>query len=161
MTKNWKKFIAEKKNLDQNYIYLSLCLYKGRPSFRKSLQLSKETSSTSQQEILNFFSTFGGPFWPGIRIRNPWPDWIRIQIGSGSETQVLKSGSETFWPGFDSGNLFPNVTFWYLCLFFLKEIFELRNGQTRPYCTRICQIKLWNVKKFGSWTKKNIPFSFH
>ena len=59
MTKNWKKFTAEKKItffLDQKTsINLSLGLHKGRPSYRRSLQLSEETSSTSKHEFLNFF----------------------------------------------------------------------------------------------------------
>jgi hypothetical protein len=45
MTKNWKKFTAEKKNIyfgPKTKIYLSLGLHKGRPSYKRSLQLSKE-----------------------------------------------------------------------------------------------------------------------
>jgi hypothetical protein len=45
MTKNLKKFKAEKTT-----IYLSLGLYKGRPSYRRSLQSSKEN-----MKFLNFF----------------------------------------------------------------------------------------------------------
>jgi hypothetical protein len=44
MTKKWEKFITEKKCFFfyQTTIYLSLCLHKGRPSYKRSLQLSKE-----------------------------------------------------------------------------------------------------------------------
>jgi hypothetical protein len=44
MTKNLKNFTAEKMYifLSKIAIYLSLGLYKGRPSYRRSLQLSKE-----------------------------------------------------------------------------------------------------------------------
>jgi hypothetical protein len=45
MTKNWKKFTADKKLnffASKNTIYITLGLYKGRPSYRRSLQLSKE-----------------------------------------------------------------------------------------------------------------------
>jgi hypothetical protein len=44
MTKNWKKITAEKKKIlgSKTTIYLSLGLYKERPSYRRSLQLSKE-----------------------------------------------------------------------------------------------------------------------
>jgi hypothetical protein len=45
ITKNLKKYKAE-KNLyffqSKIAIYLSLCLYNGRPSYRRSLQLSQE-----------------------------------------------------------------------------------------------------------------------
>ncbi len=48
-------------------------------------------------KFLNFFSTFVGHFCPPgsesgsgfrIRIRIYWPDWIRVQLGSGSATLV-------------------------------------------------------------------------
>jgi hypothetical protein len=44
MTKNWKKFKAEKNLylLTKIAIFLSLALYKRRPSYMKSLQPSKE-----------------------------------------------------------------------------------------------------------------------
>ncbi len=35
MTKNWQKFTAEQKKLSKTTIYLSLGLYKARPSYRK------------------------------------------------------------------------------------------------------------------------------
>ncbi len=76
-------------------IYLSLGLHKVCPSYRRSLQLTKEAIQHFKTWI---FSTFVGHFCaPGfgsgfrirIRIRIHWPDWIRIQ--SGSETLVLTS----------------------------------------------------------------------
>jgi hypothetical protein len=45
MTKNWKKFTAGKFFIlfsTKIAIYLSLGLHKGRPSYRRSLQPSKE-----------------------------------------------------------------------------------------------------------------------
>ncbi len=46
MTKNWRKKYSWKKKLiffwSKTTIYLSLCLHKERPSYRRSLQLSKE-----------------------------------------------------------------------------------------------------------------------
>jgi hypothetical protein len=45
MTKNWTKFTGEKKFdifLSKITIYLSLGLHKGRPSYSRSLQPSKE-----------------------------------------------------------------------------------------------------------------------
>ncbi len=87
-----KKNYSWKKNLlffwSKTAIYLSLGLHKVCPSYRRSLQLSKEAI-----QHFKFFSTFVGHFCsPGsgsgfrIRIRIHWPDWIRIQSGSGSET---------------------------------------------------------------------------
>ncbi len=69
MNKNWKKISVEKKL--QFTWYLTLGLHKGRPSYRRSLQLLKEISE--------FFSTFLGHFWsPGSGSTD----------GSGSETLV-------------------------------------------------------------------------
>jgi hypothetical protein len=46
MTKNWKKFAAEKKIKQflgsKTTIFLSLDLHKGSPSYRRSLQPSKK-----------------------------------------------------------------------------------------------------------------------
>ncbi len=83
-------------------IYLSLGLQKGRASNKRSLQLTKEafssqkrTSSTSTHEI---FSTFAiCPPGSGFRIRIHWPDWIRIQLGSGSATLVCTCAEVADW----------------------------------------------------------------
>ncbi len=79
--------------LSKTAIYLSLGLHKVCPSYRRSLQLTKEAIQHFKTWI---FSTFVGQFcppgsWSGfrIRIRIHWPDWIRIQSGSGSETLAL------------------------------------------------------------------------
>ncbi len=99
MTKNWKKFTAEKKKnfWSKTAIYLSLGLNKGRPSYKRSLQLSKENLQHFKTWNFLIFSTFVGHFCPpgfgsGFRIRNRirihWPDWIRIHYGSWSETLV-------------------------------------------------------------------------
>jgi hypothetical protein len=83
MAKNWRKKITAEKNLiyfwSKIAIYLSLGLLKGRPSYRSSLQPSKE--NIQHLKTLNFstFFHFCGlllPFW--IRIWIHWPDWIRI-----------------------------------------------------------------------------------
>jgi hypothetical protein len=73
-------------------IYLSLGLPKERPSYRRSLQLSEEAiQHLKTWTYTKNFSTFVGHFCPpgsgsGFRIRIHWPDWIRIQSGSGSAT---------------------------------------------------------------------------
>jgi hypothetical protein len=95
MTKNWKKFTAEKKKfLDQKlqFRYLSLGLHKERPSYRRSLPLSKEAI-----QHFKTWTTFVGNFClPGsgsgfrIRIRIHWPDWIRIRNAG--------CGVHTNWP---------------------------------------------------------------
>ncbi len=66
----WKKretFFLKSKTT----IYLSPGLHKGSPSYRRSFQPSKGTSSTSKQEIFNFFYFCGSflPSWIQIRIR--------------------------------------------------------------------------------------------
>ncbi len=78
-----KKITAEKKKKffgSKTTIYLSLGLYKERPSYRRRLQLSKKSSNTSKHELLNKFSTFVGHFCP---------------LGSGS-TDPIESGSNPF-----------------------------------------------------------------
>jgi hypothetical protein len=54
-------------------IYLSLGLHKGRPSYRRSLQLSKENIQQNMK-FLNFFLLF----WVIFALLDPDP--IRIQI---------------------------------------------------------------------------------
>ncbi len=78
--------------ISKTAIYLSLGLHKERPSYRRSLQLSKENiQHLKTWNFFNFFSSFVGHFCPpgsgsGFLIRIHWPDWIRIQLGSGSAT---------------------------------------------------------------------------
>ncbi len=85
---SWKKIFGIKTT-----VYLSLDLRKGRPSYKKRLQLSKENIQHFKTWNFLIFSTFEGHFCPSgsgsrsrFRIRNriQRPDWIRIQ--SGSET---------------------------------------------------------------------------
>jgi hypothetical protein len=85
MTKNWKKIQLNFFFIDlfwsKIYIYLSLGVLKGRPSYRRSLQASKENQ---KMKFMNFFSYFCGSFCPSgllIRIRGPPlnPDPIRIR----------------------------------------------------------------------------------
>ncbi len=63
-------------------IYLSLGLHKERPN-NKSLQLSKENIQHFKTWNFLIFFYFCGSFLPSW-IRIHWPDWIRIQSGSGS-----------------------------------------------------------------------------
>jgi len=43
-------------------VYLSLFLHKGRPSYRKSLQLSKKHPALQKMKFIKFFSFFVGYF---------------------------------------------------------------------------------------------------
>ncbi len=94
-----KKNNSWKKNYiffwSKTAIYLSLGLHKVCPSYRRSLPLTKEAIQHFKTWI---FSTFVGHFCPPgsgfgsgfrIRIRIHWPDWIRIQSGSGYGSGTL------------------------------------------------------------------------
>ncbi len=79
-----KKILAEKKIISKTSIYLSLGLHKERPSYRRSLQLSKEAIQHFKIWTLNIFSTFRGNFVlldpdpdPLTRLN---PDPVRIRI---------------------------------------------------------------------------------
>jgi hypothetical protein len=68
-------------------IYNFLGLHKGRPSYRRSLQLSKETYSTSKHEIFK-------------KILLLWVIFYLLYLSSDSEygsgsTDLIESGSET------------------------------------------------------------------
>ncbi len=81
-----KKFSWKKKNFwPKTAIYLSLGLHKVRPSYRRSLPLSKVKRGhpTLQNMNVKIFSTFVGNFCPP---------------GSGS-TDPIESGSATPWVG--------------------------------------------------------------
>ncbi len=91
MTKNWKKFTAEKKWIFFFFIaiYLYLGLHKGRTSYRRSLQPSEKNIQHFKTWKFFTFSIFVGHFCPPgsgsgnsnkcgsmrIRIQNPgdWP----------------------------------------------------------------------------------------
>ncbi len=74
MTKNWKKLLLKKKiNFfgSKTTIYLSLGLHKGRPSYRRSLQPSKEN--------IQYLKTW--KFWTFFYFCESFlPSWIRIRI---------------------------------------------------------------------------------
>jgi hypothetical protein len=73
MTKNWKKFTAE--NFSKIAIYLILGLHKGRPSYRRSLQPSKENIQHFKTFFLFLWVIFA--FLDLIESRsNPDPDPI-------------------------------------------------------------------------------------
>ncbi len=96
-----RKFTAE-KNLtffDQTTIYLSLGLHKGRPSYRRSLQLAKENIQHFKTRNFLIFILL---LWFTFALLNPYPDSeygfgstdlieSRIQYGSGSETLNFKT----------------------------------------------------------------------
>jgi hypothetical protein len=67
MTKNWKKFTAEKKSFwSKIAIYLTLGLHKGRPNFRRT-SLKREHLALQNLNNLHFCGSF-------------WPSWFRIRI---------------------------------------------------------------------------------
>ncbi len=79
MTKNWRKKIQLKIFLfvfgSKTTIYLSLGLHTERPSYRRSLQLSKEVIQHFKHELKKKKFYFCGSFLPSwIRIRIPNPD---------------------------------------------------------------------------------------
>ncbi len=86
MSKNWQKITAGKKlNFFgiKTTIYLSLGLHKERPSYRRSLQLSKEAIQHFRTWTFKKNFYFWGSFllsWIRIRIPNPDPIRIRIRI---------------------------------------------------------------------------------
>jgi hypothetical protein len=92
MTKIEKNSTEKKINLfgSKTTIYLSLELHKGRPSYGRNLQLSKENIQYFKTcTFLNFFYFFCGsllPSWIWTRIH--WPE-----SGFGSETLVWRPGS--------------------------------------------------------------------
>ncbi len=100
MSENWKKYSWQ--NL---YLLWSKSLgpLKVRPSYRKSLQSSKRTSSTSKNEIYYLFLFLRVIFalmdtgsGLRIRIRIQGPHWIWIQSESGSTTLVEVKGAINF-----------------------------------------------------------------
>jgi hypothetical protein len=109
MTKNCKKFTAGKKI---NFLRIkNYNLPSPRPPKRTS-KLQKKPSALKKEHIglqnmkfLIFFYFCGSslPSWIRfrIRIRIHWPDWIRIQFGSGSGTlhilYALGSGWKLSW----------------------------------------------------------------
>ncbi len=78
----------KKKNSDQNYNYLSLGLYKGRLSYKRSIQLSKE--NIQHLKTTNFFIFFL-LLWIIYALLDPDPD---SEYGSGY-TDLIESESET------------------------------------------------------------------
>jgi hypothetical protein len=63
-------------------IFLSLGLHKEGPCYRRSLQPSKRTSSTSKRKFINFFLFL----WVIIALLDPDPD---RESGSGSRDPLL------------------------------------------------------------------------
>ncbi len=84
---NWRKKLQLKKKLNffisKTAIYLSLGLHKVCPSYRRSLQLSKEAIQHFKTwTFTNFFCTFVGHFCPPpdpLTRLNPDPIRIRIR----------------------------------------------------------------------------------
>ncbi len=76
LTKNWKQKFSWKKNIffgSKTTIYLSLDLHKEHPSYRRSLQLSKEAIQHFKTWTLKKNFYFCGSFLPSW-IRIHWPD---------------------------------------------------------------------------------------
>jgi hypothetical protein len=87
--------------LSKTAIYISLGLHKVCPSYRRSLQLSKEAIQRFKTKTFSTFFLLCGSFFPSwirIRIPNPDPDPqtrlntdpVRIQYGSGSASTTLE-----------------------------------------------------------------------
>jgi hypothetical protein len=66
-------------------IYLSLCLHKGRPNYRRSLQPSKE--NIKHMKLLKLFFTFVGHF-AHLDLDLDTDQAHQNQCGTGSETLV-------------------------------------------------------------------------
>ncbi len=92
MTKNWKKkkisanFLSFFLSNIEIYLYRGLCT--GHPSYRQSLQSSKENIQHFKKWNVLTFSIFVGHFSPpgsgsGFAIRIQGPYWIRIYSRSG------------------------------------------------------------------------------
>ncbi len=110
MTKNWKKIYSWKKLHffgSKNTIYLPLGLHKGHPTYKRSLQLSKELFIIWNSLI---FSTFVGNFCPPgsgfhpLTRSNPDPltrlnpDPIRIRFRKpATDTQKDWERETIFW----------------------------------------------------------------
>ncbi len=164
MTKYWKKFTAEKKMggiKNYNLPYL----HKVRPSYRRSLQLSKENIhfKTWNFLILSTFVCHSCP--PG----SGYTDWIRIQYGSGSETLI---GINFILGQQSSREKFVLQSFLTISLEILKK--ERGNAvwwwivtdRNRVACTSMesnnlfCKfILIWGVWKIWLWGKgeENLP----
>ncbi len=147
MTKNCKKiqlkifFIFGQKTI----IYLSLGLHKERPSYRRSLQLSKEAIQHFKTWTLKKITVVGDFCPPGsrsgfrIRIRIHWPDWIGIQSGSAtlfkSSYEWCRWTSLHFYPLLSDGGYYNNCQlfkdFGILgCLVVATVATEVENKQT-------------------------------
>ncbi len=111
----WPKFIKftgeNKKIWSKITIYLSLGLHKGRPSYRRTLQLSKE--NIQHFKTLNFllFIFFWGPFLPF---------WIRIRI---SKLQKKLSALKREHPTIQNMKF---LKFFIFLWFFLPSCFRIR-----------------------------------
>jgi hypothetical protein len=84
--KNWTNLQLKKKKLkSKTTIYLYLGLHKGRPSYKRSLQLSKKNIQHFNMKFLKFFLLL----WVIFALLDPDPD---SEYGSGS-TGPIESGS--------------------------------------------------------------------
>jgi hypothetical protein len=87
MTKNWEKFITVFFFLIKIAIYLSLGLHKGRLSYKRSLQPSKENIQHFKKRNCFPFFYICGTFLPS---------WIRIRL------QLTKINADPCWSGYGS-----------------------------------------------------------
>ncbi len=102
-------------------IYFSLGLHKGRPSYGRSLQPSKENIQYFKKWILTFFYFFGSllPFWIPVRIWIPEHHWIRIRIHSTdfqSSKHPLKAVSLFPKPGEERGGSAGQIPVLWCCV---------------------------------------------
>ncbi len=90
-----KKIESWKKKKLSNAIYLSPILYEVRPSYRRSLQLSKE--NIQQFKTWNFFTFF---FFCGSFL----PSWIRIRIWNADPDPATQINADPCGSGDGSGS---------------------------------------------------------
>ncbi len=96
MTKNWQRNYSWKKIKFfgiKTTIYLSLGLHKERPSYWRSLQLSKEAIQHFKSWHFLIFFYFCGSFLTSW-IRIHWPDWIRANPDKNIRIRILNTAYE-------------------------------------------------------------------
>ncbi len=109
MTKNFKKITVEKKLKkflgSKSTIYLSLGLHKGRPSYRRSLRLSKEN--------IQHFKT-----WNFLIFSTLWVIFLPLGYGSGSGFQKrIRHSASNQQKLVGNGNIYRRVVElnWFQC----------------------------------------------
>jgi len=116
----WWPKIKKKIYSSKTTIYLSLRLHKGRPSYRRSLQLSKKNIQHFKTWNFIFFSTFAGHF--ALLDTLTWlnPDPVRIRIGIRSTDHA-----STHMLCVDKNILFPKFNTFLDFSFFVFSIYSM------------------------------------